>query len=177
MEDKKTLENAEIIFENGKSSIEELKEAYENLVKDFPLPEFDDLNADFGIEKIQEDDTDFLIREVRRYISDKFGAYLRLIESILQPTNSQMFVFMMIKALSSDDMAKLQEIYKKLARKEIEVIELDLKFDSEKEAAFINSANEMWQEVREELILVVEKIKNNWSNESSSIDRDRNYYM
>lgn len=176
-DDKKPLENAEIVFENAKSNLDELKDVYSKLSKEVSLPDFDVLNKDFGIEKIQVDETDFLVREIRRYVADKFSSYLRLIESILQPSNSQMFVFMMIKSLSSSDMELLQGIYKRMARKEIEIIELDLEFDFDREVFFVNSANEMWQDIKKELFSIVDKVKLNWDSESPSLRESRNYYM
>ncbi|MDA3780888.1 MAG: hypothetical protein PF487_11825 [Bacteroidales bacterium] len=171
------IESHEIIdVELEKSDLETLKEAYAVLKKEYDLPDFDSLNEDFQLEKLQSEDTDFLIREVRRYIVEKFSSYLRLIETLLQPSNAQMFVFAMLKSINSDDNKMLQALYRKLAKKEIEVIALDLKHNVEAEAEFIKTAYELWQEVREELLVLIEKIKDNWSLNGEESSRDRAYF-
>ena len=169
--------NEKIIeIDTSGSGLDGLKESYAELKKDFPLPDFDSLNEDFAIEKLQNEDTDFLIREIRKSISDKFSAYLRFLETLLQPSNAQMFVFMMLKSMTSEDMSKMQSIYKNLARKEIEVIELDLKYDIDKEVEFISSAYDMWLKIREDLLFFVGKIKDNWSDNDQSIEKNNHYF-
>jgi hypothetical protein len=153
-----------IEIDNGISDLENLKGCYAGIKNQYDLPAFDDLNFDFGIEKIQGEETDILIREVRKYISDKFSSYLRLVETLLSPNNAQMFVFMMLKSVTTADKEMLQSIYKKLAKKEIELIELDLKYNIDAEVAFINSAFELWQEVKKDLLELVRKIKGEFGN-------------
>lgn len=174
---KESLEEHKIIdIEVDKSDLDILKECYEVIQKEFSLPDFDDLNEDFGVEKIKDEDTDFLIREVRKNISDKFSGYLRFIETLLSPGNAQMFVFAMLKILDNNDKAILQKVYKKLAKKEIEVIELDLKYDSSKEAEFIKTSYELWNEVKEDLLKIVIKIKDNWSFNGDNSTKSGNYF-
>src|SRR3989339_789938 len=66
------------------SNIENLKKSYKKIKEKYSLPDFNELNKEFSIEKISEIETDFLIREIRRYISEKFSNYLRLIELLLE---------------------------------------------------------------------------------------------
>ena len=177
MAEENILENHEIVdVEVNKSDLEVLKECYLVIKEEYSLPDFDDLNEDFSIEKIQNDDTDFLIREVRKNISEKFSGYLRFIETLLSPSNAQMFVFAMLKILDNNDKKNLQTIYKKLAKKEIEVIELDLKYDVSKEADFIKSSYTLWNEVRDELLEMIIKIKDNWTFNGEGSNGSRNYF-
>ena len=52
--------------EKCESCLEELKKKYEKLQKQYSLPSFEKLNEEFDIEKIAENETDFLLREVRK---------------------------------------------------------------------------------------------------------------
>jgi|GEM_PF-282804 len=172
-----TIQPSEIIeVEMNKSNLELLKESYEVLRKEYDLPEFENMNKDFSIEKIQEEDTELLIREIRKYVSDKFSTYLRFIETLLQPTNAQMFVFSMLKTFESEDTEKLKKNYKKLAQKEIDIIELDLDFNLEKEIVFIKSAFDLWQEVKTELLEIISTVKKGWSDNSDIKDKSQNYF-
>ena len=150
--------------EKEKSCLEDLKEDYSELKEKFELPSFDEMNKDFQIEKIAEIETDYLIREIRKITSDKFSNYLRLIEAILNPVNSPMFVFSVVKTLGVNEKNQLMEMYKKLFIKEIDVMELDMVFDEEKEADFIKNSFEVWQEIKEEMIKIIKFIKKNLDN-------------
>ena len=150
------------MVEDELSNLDLLKENYLEIQKEYSLPEFDKLNEDFNIEKIAESETDFLVREIRKYVTDKFSNYLRFIETILNPVNAQFFVFSFIKTLGSSEKETLSEIYKKLAKKEVEVIELDIKFSEEKEAEFVKDSYKIWQDIKEDLLKIIGVVKKNW---------------
>ncbi len=145
-----------------KASLECLKENYSEIQEKYGLSSFDELNEDFQIEKLSEAETDFLIREIRKFITEKFSNYLRFIETILNPVNAQFFVFSVIKTLGTAEKEKFNEIYKKLAKKEVEVIELDIQFSEEKEAEFVKSSCELWKSLKTDLLEIVDVIKKNW---------------
>jgi len=145
-------------------NLENLKQDYQKVQKKYNLPDFDKLNDDFQIEKLSEIETESLIREIRRVIADRFFNYLRFVESILNPVNSPMFVFSLVKILTTKEKEKLTEIYKKLAKKEIDIIELDVKFDEEKEVTFIKESYKVWQDIKEDMLDIIDVIKKNWDN-------------
>ena len=149
-----------------KSDLENLKKAYQEVQKKYDLPYFEELNKDFQIEKASEIETDFLIREIRKFIADKFSNYLRFIEAILHPVNAPIFIFSIIKSIGVEEKKKLTDIYKKLAKIEIRLIELDVKFLEEKEAEFIKESYEVWQKIKEDMLEIIEVIKKNWDNKS-----------
>lgn len=149
-----------------KSDLKELKKNYKVIQTKHGLPGFDELNADFGIEKIAEYETDFLIREARKFIAEKSSNYLRLIETLLNPVNAPMFVFSFIKLLTADDKKILAEIYKKLIKDEVKVLELDLHFSNDKEAKFIKEFYTEWQGIKKDLLEILKKVNANWDNKS-----------
>lgn len=148
------------------SDLEDLKKNYKKIQSKYNLPDFIELNKDFHIEKIAEIKTDFLIREVRKFMADRFSNYLRFIEALLNPVNAPMFVFSIVKSISNEEKKKLTEIYKKLAQIEVEIIELDIQFVEDKEAEFINKSYEIWQEIKNNLLDILAVIKKNWNNKS-----------
>ena len=102
-----------------KSNLENLKKDYKKIQKKYDLPNFDELNKDFQIEKVAETETDFLIREIRKFMADKFSNYLRFIEAILNPVNAPMFIFSIIKSIGIEEKKKLTDIYGKLSKTEL----------------------------------------------------------
>lgn len=153
------------------SELKKLKENYKKIQEVHHLPDFDKLNSEFAIEKAAEIETDFLIREVARIMGEKFSNYLRLVELILNPSNSQMFIFSLIKTMGEEEKNKFSEIYKELARIELDLIELDVDFSEKKEAEFINNSYKIWINIKKDLLWIIEKIKSNWNNKHESNDK------
>ena len=108
-------------------TLQELKENYKKLKERYNLPNFQEMNENFHIERIAESETELLIKEIRRFVADKMSGYLRFIETLLNPMNVQMFIFSIIKSLRNEDKNKLTEIYNKLSKIEVKLIKIDLK--------------------------------------------------
>lgn len=155
-------------------NLPKLKSEYSVLKEKYSLPEFDDLNKNFQIEKISDEETDFLLREIRKIIVEKFLDYLRLVESLINPSNSPMFVFALAKTLGTTEREKLVEIYKKITKTEIEFIERDLDYSEEKEAESIKNHSVLWEEIKKEMLEVVSVIKKNIDNKTEN--NGKNYF-
>lgn len=151
-----------------KKSLEEFKEEYKKLQKKHGLPSFEDLNKDFYIEKLAEVETDYLIREVRRMVAERIFNSLRMIETFLNPSNAPMFVFSMVKTFTDNEKKALTEIYKELARNEVELIKLDLGYSEEKEAEFIKNSCKIWKKAGKELLEVIKIVEKNWDNKTET---------
>jgi len=146
------------------SDLEELKKAYVEIQKKYGLPEFDRLNKDFQVEKIAEVETDYLVREIRKFIADKFSNYLRFIETILNPVNAQMIVFHIIKMLGAEEKTKLTDVYKKLSKFEVQLISLDVDFNEQKEVEFIKDSCAVWDEVKKDILEVMNVVNKKWDD-------------
>ena len=114
------------------SSINKIKKEYSKIQKKHSLPSFEEMNKEFQIEKIAELETEHLIREVRRYMAEKFSHYMRFVEVVLNPTNVPMFIFSIVKAITQEERNKLVNVYKKLSKIEVDMIEIDLVFSEKK---------------------------------------------
>lgn len=158
----------------AKEDLENLKKEYSKFQEKYSLPGFEEMNADFNIERLSEVDTDFLLREVRKTVSDRLFNYLRFVESLLNPANVPMFVYSIVKTFDVQDKEKLTEIYKKLAKREVDLIKLDVSSVEEEEAAFIKDSYALWQEIKKDTLEIVETIKKNWDAEPDS-DK-KNYF-
>ena len=155
-------------------NLKKIKENYSVFKEKYNLPDFEKLNEDFHVEKIAESETDFLVREIRECITEKFLNYLRFIESLINPCNSPMFVFALTKALGVKDKEKLMEVYKKIAKIEVDLIELDLEYSEKKEADSINKYYNMWQQIKTDLTEIVRVMKKNWD---AKAEEDKGNYL
>ena len=149
-------------------TLEELKQKYKKLQEKYSLPSFESLNEDFVIEKAYETETDLLLREIRKFMWDRIGNYLRLIEGILNPVNAPMFIFSIVKILGIEEKKRLSEIYRELTKLEIRVIATDLDYNEKKEAEFINNSYSLWQKIKKDLVNILEKIYKKWDDKSEA---------
>lgn len=159
-----------------KESLEDLKKEYNVLQKKYSLPSFDELNKDFVIEKIACEETEFLLREIRRFIGEKVLNYFRFIETLLHPVNAPMFYFSLLKILTIKEKKILGEAYKKLMKIEVELIELDLVYDELKEALFINRTYKLWQDIKSDLLEVLAAINKNWDVKIDPGNNNKGYF-
>jgi hypothetical protein len=153
------------------SKLEQLKKNYKELGTKYKLPSYKELNEEFDIEKVQELETDTLLREIRKVIMDKVLAYLRFVELLINPSNAPMFFFAILKGLESSDKKQLDEIYTKLGRLEIEVIEIDNDYSEEQEARFIKHVFHEWQEIKEEMKIVSKSLQKSWDKKTEKKEK------
>jgi len=132
--------------------------------KQYQLPEFSELNKQFDVEEIDVE-TDFLLRKIRRNIAEKVAGYMRFIEVILNPQNTPLFLFKLIKKLEQKDKEELTKLYEKLGAFEIELVSLDLNYNEKNEAKFINNCFNLFnKEIKTNLLKLTEKMSNGNDN-------------
>jgi hypothetical protein len=163
-------------MDEKENCLEELKENYLVLKEKYSLPDFDELNRDFQIEKVAGLETDFLVREIARIVSEKLSDFLRFLEGILNPVNGSMLVFSILKTLGEEEKKILTEIYKEIARTEIKMMRLGLEFDEEGEAKFILNSYCVWQKVKKEMSGILDVIDSNWEKDFRINGKDKCYF-
>lgn len=144
-----------------------LKKQYQILRKTYKLPEFSKLNEDFEIEKLQENETDFLLREIRRTMVEKISVVLKFLEIMINPNESSpAFVFAMIKEMKPEMRKNLENLYKELSLVEISSIALDLDYDEKIEAKFIKEHTKKWEATKKDLRGLIKSLDTIWKLES-----------
>ena len=151
--------------------LDNLKKEYSKLAGKYKLPSYKELNEEFDIEKVQELETDTLLREIRKVIMDKAIAYLRFVELLLNPSNAPMFFFAILKGIESADKKILDEIYTKLGRLEIKVIDVDNEYSEANEAKFINHVFVEWQDIKESMKTVSKALQKGWDRKSEKKEK------
>jgi len=145
-----------------KGSLDNFKKEYEKFRKKYNLPKFKYLNEDFDIARIAEVQTDTFLREIRKTIVDKILSYLRFLEFFLNPSQTQMFFFVLIKSMEGHDKKIIEELYGKLGRMEIEVIGLDNQYNEKDEAEFIKKTSKEWQDIKKQMERLIDSFKRSW---------------
>ncbi len=149
-------------------NLQKLKKQYLSLKKKHKLPDFDKLNEDFEIEKLQEHETDFLLREIRRTMVEKVSVVLKFLEIIVSPNEaSPAFVFAMIKEIKPETKKNIEQLYRQLSAVEISSIALDLDYNEKSEAAFIKDQNKKWEATKKDLKALIKNFDSVWKSESA----------
>lgn len=151
--------------------LKKLKEEYSIIEKKYNLPSFSNMNEDFDIEKIIEKDTELLIREIRRAMLEKNTAYLRFIDMTINPSNSPMFLMILLKNIESTEKKFLNELYMQLGKYEIISLKLDNIYDEKAEAEFINSFYARWQEIKKEFSLFISSFEESMNKKTEKKEK------
>jgi len=147
-----------------------LKEEYQKIKH--KLPKFEEINEDFEIEFIKE--KNFLLRQIRRRISEKIIFFCRIIEGLVYPTQQHIITATEVKAFSEERKKEIEKIYKELMYLERESLLLDVFPDDKKDAEFINNVFSYWKKIKKEMKEVVHVMKESWKKEYKS-EKD-NYF-
>ena len=147
-----------------------LKEEYQKIKH--KLPKFEEINEDFEIEFIKE--KNFLLRQIRRRISEKIIFFCRIIEGLVYPTQQHIITATEVKAFSEERKKEIEKIYKELMYLEREFLLLDVFPDDKKDAEFINNVFSYWKKIKKEMKEVVHVMKESWKKEYKS-EKD-NYF-
>lgn len=156
-------------MEGDQSDLKKLKMAYFKLSEEHLLPIFSELNEEFQIERVAEIETDYIIREIRRAVSEKISNYLRVIETFLNPSGAPMFLLSAIKCFGVDEKENLSKIYNKLAKNEMALLRLDVQYNIEKEVKYLNDSHRLWGEVKVDFLKILDLIDSKWEDEEEKV--------
>lgn len=151
--------------------IAKLKKEYSELAGKYKLPSYKELHEEFDIERVAENESETVLREVRKAMMDKVLSYLRFIEMMLNPSNAPMFFFALLKGLDARDKKVLEELYTQLGRLEIDVIFTDNNYSEKNEAEFISKVYTEWKKVKEAMNKIHSSLQNCWDKKCETKEK------
>ena len=140
----------------------EIKTLYQNLSKKHNLPDYDKLNNDFEIFSIEH--TEFLLREIRRKISEKVESYIKTLTGVMQADSSFADMYE-ASALTEQEHESAFKLFKRLMNLDRYSIEISIDETDEKTAEFIKNIEKEWPKLKKEFKSIVNKLKTNWLKE------------
>ncbi|MGK0208934.1 MAG: hypothetical protein ACI83O_000194 [Patescibacteria group bacterium] len=161
-----------IIIDEEMIELDLIKEEYEELK--YELPDFEKLCEDFDVEKAFEKKSSYLLREIRKLISEKLGGYLQLLETIMNPGSAPIFILTAIKNLTKKDRETAKKLYAEFSKSQIVSIRLDTIYNEDEEAKFIKQTFEKWQTIKVEICDLLKKLED---VETQSTQRSENIYF
>ncbi|MFH1850021.1 MAG: hypothetical protein ABH879_07630 [archaeon] len=136
-----------------------IRDAYKELGIKFDLVPFEGLNSEFEIECI--DDKAFLLREIRRKISDKADYYAKMLEQILQPDAAYSSAHE-CRGLETNDKQTIFQLYSTLMRIHRSAIEVEVIAEDRADAEFINDSYKTWMALKKPLAVILKAIRESW---------------
>ena len=144
----------------------DMKKSYEFLQKKFKLPKFQNLDDDFEVSFLDYklEDAHLLLRSIRRKMNEKVIFFCRIIEGVLYPQQATMISMVESKQLTEEEKHSIHEFYKKLMYYERESLKLDVLPSEEQSAVYIQEVYTLWNQFRDEMHHVVEKMQKSWQH-------------
>lgn len=149
----------------------DLKKEYASLEKKFKLPQFEKINEDFEIGKIDRDVGAFL-RSVRKLMMEKIVNSLSFVEMLLNPMNAPRMYITYLNGLSIEDRNKIDSIYSKLSDLSILSLEREIKYEEKSEAELILKIFTVWATVKNDFLDILKNMK----APASSVKKERTYF-
>ncbi|MBU1199558.1 MAG: hypothetical protein KKF46_02895 [Nanoarchaeota archaeon] len=138
---------------------------YEGLMKKHGLPELSLLDKEFCIGKIEE--TDYVLRFVVNKMAERLEHVLKILGDILQPESSITSMYE-AESFSEDEMKKIFEFFKKVSSYHADLLINDFDHDEESAAKLIIKTHNEWNDVKQEFVKILSKIKDAWKNEQKT---------
>ncbi len=154
-----------------KSQLDIFKIDYKKLQIKYKLPDYNFLNENFEIEAIAFEETDIVLKKIRKQILEKLSSALRALEMFLNPQNAPLFIFQVIKTFSKTDKDIIDNLYAQFAEYEILAFGLENLYKEEKEAEFINKVCGNWKDIVEDFDRLFNSMKANYKKESKKHDK------
>ena len=153
--------------------LEKLKQQYSVLQKKYKLPLFTELNHDFDIEKLQERESEHLLKLIRITIIEKLANVVRFLELLMNPTEgpTPMFMYALLKSINSEVRKDIEMLYKEFSKVELASLSLDLYYDEKNEAKFVSEAFNLWCKEKVRFKRIMNKLGMTWDKEIM----ERNY--
>ena len=148
----------------------DVEKEYEKLK--YKLPNFKELDSEFEVSFIKE--KEFLLRGIRRRVTEKIILSCRIIESLIYPTQSNIITAIESKELSEEQKKKMDYLYKKFMIFERESLRLDIDPSDKGDVDYINDVFNKWIKFKKDMIKIVEFMKDSWIKEEKS---DKNNYF
>jgi len=141
-----------------------IKDTYEKLKKKFSLPEYDEVNNELEISSLESDD--FLLRQIRRKISERIESVTEPMGSLLQPSAESLVDMHECRFFDDKEKRKMIDIYKKLMIVSRSALEADIERDDKADASVINDFFKAWKALKKDILAFMKKMKTCWEKET-----------
>jgi hypothetical protein len=138
----------------------DIQHHYQGLQKQHKLPEFALVDKEFEISNI--DKPGFLLRNIRRKISERLDDVTQFLEPFVQPDANSFTSLFEYRALSEADRREVLKQFQHLMALYRSCIDAELSVDDAQDAAIIARIINEWPAIRAALRPIVQKVAASW---------------
>ena len=150
--------------------LKELKNKYGAFRDKYGLPNFEEINSIFDIEKIDEE-SEQLLKVIRKVMMDKIINFLGFLEMLNNPANAPKIYYQFFSSMTSEDKKRIDELYFLFGKLNLSMLIHEVEYSEEKEAKSIIEAYNKWKDSSKTIIDLLNSIMNPKNVEKKS----RNY--
>lgn len=143
----------------NKMKLSEIKDKYKELQMKYSLPNFDDLDHEFEIRDITNEN--IILRDIKDRILDHFDEYNQILEGIVQPDNNIVQIYES-KVFDDNKKNDVFMIFKRFMYLDRFALETAIEDGDEKVAEFINVSYKEWFEIKPKLLKIIVSLKEGW---------------
>lgn len=161
----------------------EIKTAYEQLAKKYTLPKYDELDGEFELLYVQNIlEIRYVLRFVRRRMTDKFAWVCNMIQSFLQPNPSSFVSLQESSFFNPEEKKAMGHLLKDLMQYARVSVALDIEGNDKNDAENIKAMHEKWIHSKPELLVILKKLPAGWkevhlAKEAKEEQSSRNHYL
>ncbi|MDO8508645.1 MAG: hypothetical protein Q7S27_03085 [Nanoarchaeota archaeon] len=154
--------------------LDEIKREYEKLTKKYDLPNFEKLNSDFEVDKLEKE-TENILRSFRKLMMEKIVNSMTFLEMLVNPVNAPRMYLSYLRNMSIEDRKIIDDIYTALA--DLSLLSLDLEIDSNEksEADLLKKGYEKWNSLKPGFRKILENMKKP-NNNLNNLKKERSYF-
>jgi hypothetical protein len=138
----------------------DIKVMYEKLKTKYHLPSFQDLEENFDISLVEDNN---ILRGVRKKMSEKLENYAKMLEEYIQPESSFSGMYE-VKDFTENNRKNIMILFKKMMVFYKEAVKLNLNFGEERDAEFIKSLFASWPQFKKEIAVIIDITKESWNS-------------
>jgi hypothetical protein len=129
------------------------------------MPGFSELDREFCIGKLEE--TGFVLRVIANKMSERLEHVLKILNDILQPESTLASMYE-AESFSDDEKKKIFELFRKISSCHSELLLSDFGYEEESAAKLIVMIYKEWNNIKQEFIMILSKVKEAWKNQKKS---------
>lgn len=152
--------------------VHKFKEVYDALAKQYGLPPFVTLNADFELDKINQESLTVL-RAVRKAMMEKVFNILNFLEMLLNPVNAPRTYLPYIKTMTSEERKAIDALFGVFGKLTLRALPLEIEYTEKREAGMIKDTVKIWGGAKQELQRLMEHVAVPIENGTK---KERSYY-
>lgn len=147
---------------------------YEELLKGYKLPTFDDLDKEFDVGILEE--TSFPLREIRKKMTEKVEILGEVFGQILQPNPESIVDMHECKFFEDADRSEIFKIYSEMQQIIRTSTLCGLHAEEAEDAEWIKTTAAAWKDIKKRSSPYIQKMSETW-NEIASDTSERLRYL